>query len=100
MVMGYIDGPRNFELDLPGGKRHLGESTLEGAIREVEEECSLQIDNEWFANRVSKEYGGIRVGNANNTGGDDGSVVRVMEGPKVRGRENGDAFIVMTPPPM
>jgi hypothetical protein len=35
-------------LDLPGGKRHLGERSLEGAIRETEEESSLQIDTKWI----------------------------------------------------
>ena len=45
-VMGY-DDRKSIELDLPGGKRHLGETALEGAIRETEEETSLVWDNEW-----------------------------------------------------
>ena len=36
-----------YQVDLPGGKRHLGESSWEGATRECEEECSLQIDPSW-----------------------------------------------------
>jgi hypothetical protein len=34
-------------IDLPGGKRHLGETTFQGAVRETEEELSLQIDEKW-----------------------------------------------------
>lgn len=34
-------------IDLPGGKRHLGETTFQGAVRETEEETSLQIDEKW-----------------------------------------------------
>lgn len=34
-------------IDLPGGKRHLGETSLEGTVREVEEEVSLRIDPTW-----------------------------------------------------
>jgi hypothetical protein len=34
-------------IDLPGGKRHLGETTFQGAVRETEEEMSLQIDETW-----------------------------------------------------
>jgi hypothetical protein len=34
-------------IDLPGGKRHLGETTFEGAVRETEEEMSLMIDEQW-----------------------------------------------------
>ena len=36
-----------YQVDLPGGKRHLGETSWEGATRECEEECSLQIDPSW-----------------------------------------------------
>ena len=36
-----------YKVDLPGGKRHLGETSWEGATRECEEECSLQIDFSW-----------------------------------------------------
>ncbi len=58
MVIGYIDGPTQYQLDLVGGRRRLGESTLEDALREVEEECSLKIDKGWMEKRVSKEFGG------------------------------------------
>ncbi len=45
-VMGY-DDRKSLELDLPGGKRHLGETSLEGAMRETEEETSLIWDASW-----------------------------------------------------
>ena len=48
MAMGYVDCPYLLTLDLPGGKRHLGESTLRGVIREVEEKCSFAIDYEYL----------------------------------------------------
>ena len=67
MVIGYIDGPTEFELDLPGGKRHLGESALEGAVREVEEECSLQIDKKLMVGQVIKKYGGLLENNEEGT---------------------------------
>lgn len=35
-------------LDLPGGKRHLGETSLECAIRETREETSLQVGSDWI----------------------------------------------------
>ena len=107
MVLGYVDSPNAIELDLPGGKRHLGESTLEGAIREVEEECSLLIDQEWFASQVSERYGGNSIstiaGISSNTTSkkenENGSFVQVFEPQKVKGNESGDAFFVMTPSP-
>jgi len=37
-----------FELDLPGGKRHLGESTWDGLVRESQEETSLRLDSSWI----------------------------------------------------
>jgi len=37
-----------WQLDLPGGKRHLGESTFQCAIRETEEETSLVVDETWL----------------------------------------------------
>jgi hypothetical protein len=37
-----------FEIDLPGGKRHLGETSFECAVRETEEETSLLIDETWM----------------------------------------------------
>ena len=49
MVLGYAVGPDSWLLDLPGGKRHLGESTLDCAVRETEEECSVTIDREWIS---------------------------------------------------
>jgi hypothetical protein len=56
--MGYVYGPYLLTLDLPGGKRHLGESTLRGVIREVEVECSLAMDYEYLFSNVSDLYGG------------------------------------------
>ncbi|KAL7539395.1 hypothetical protein ACHAXR_009253 [Thalassiosira sp. AJA248-18] len=97
MVMGYIDSPHNFTLDLPGGKRHLGESTLQGAIREVEEECSLPIDQEWVASRVLKQYGGNLTVATDR--GEERNEVQVLEPRKVKGGESGDAFFVMAPLP-
>ena len=38
---------KKWNIDLPGGKRHLGETSFEGAVRECEEECSLAIDASW-----------------------------------------------------
>lgn len=45
-------------IDLPGGKRHLGESCFESAIRETAEETSLQIDQAWVVGepRNSKHH--------------------------------------------
>jgi len=94
MVMGYIDSSHSIELDLPGGKRHLGETTIQGVIREVEEECSLLIDCDWLVGNVSKRYGGKDTGE----GDGDGSI-QVLEPRKVKGSVSGDAFFVMTPPP-
>lgn len=37
-----------WSLDLPGGKRHLGETAFQGAMRETEEESSLKISTEWL----------------------------------------------------
>mmetsp|Transcript_33579 Transcript_33579/g.79183 ORF Transcript_33579/g.79183 Transcript_33579/m.79183 type:complete len:501 (-) Transcript_33579:327-1829(-) len=45
-VIGY-DDHKSLQLDLPGGKRHLGETSLEGAIRETEEESSLVWEPSW-----------------------------------------------------
>jgi NTP pyrophosphohydrolases including oxidative damage repair enzymes len=36
------------DLDIPGGKRHLGESSLECALRETLEETSLVIETSWI----------------------------------------------------
>jgi hypothetical protein len=40
----------SFELSVPGGKRHLGETCMEAAIRETEEETSLIWDERWITN--------------------------------------------------
>ncbi|KAL9178512.1 hypothetical protein ACHAXT_001850 [Thalassiosira profunda] len=106
MVLGYQDGPAKLELDLPGGKRHLAESTLEGAVREVEEECSLLLDRRWLAERVCTKYGGSLSNSTSRAGAggvaekeDGGSWVRVLEPGKVKGSASGDAFFVLAPPP-
>ncbi|KAL3786169.1 hypothetical protein ACHAW5_008786 [Stephanodiscus triporus] len=119
MAMGYVRGPGLLILDLPGGKRRLGESTLVGAIREVEEECSLTIDRVWLSGRITERYGGGVVeeeeenvkGTTMTTCGDDNdvvdggrcgatkdenAVVRVLAS---RRRDCHDVFLVMTPPP-
>ena len=49
----------SWALDLPGGKRHLGEQSFEGAIRETEEESSLKIDERWLSER-SPRYDGVK----------------------------------------
>jgi len=95
IVMGYIDSSTAMELDLPGGKRHLGETTLQGVIREVEEECSLQIDYDWLVGNVSKIYGGSTAA----TGEEGDGSIQVLKPRKVKGSVSGDAFFVMTPPP-
>jgi hypothetical protein len=43
------EGKRKITIDLPGGKRHLAETSMECAIREVQEETSLIIDETWNA---------------------------------------------------
>jgi hypothetical protein len=51
LVLGYNDTETShphWSLDLPGGKRHLGESTMEAAIRETEEETSLVWGADWI----------------------------------------------------
>lgn len=37
-----------WEVNIPGGKRHLGESSWQCAIRETEEETSLVINDDWL----------------------------------------------------
>lgn len=59
MVIVYDDGPKGLELDLPGGKRHLGETTLQSLVREVREETMIQLDEEWLSERLSSRYGGV-----------------------------------------
>jgi hypothetical protein len=41
------DGSLGIEIDLPGGKRHLGEGSFDCAIRETLEETSLLVDIRW-----------------------------------------------------
>lgn len=104
IVLGYTENCGNssgaarsnnfITLDLPGGKRHLGETTLRGAIREVEEECSLQIDEGWFSSRVSKQYGGGQLMDTNCEEEGD-TWVQVLE---PQSSDSGDAFFLMTPP--
>ena len=55
-----------FEIDLPGGKRHLGESSFECAVRETAEETSLIIDETWLVgdgtplkSRAKSEFGNV-----------------------------------------
>ena len=44
------------QLDLPGGKRHLGEGPFECAMRETEEEVSLHVDETWlFGDKLPRE---------------------------------------------
>jgi hypothetical protein len=89
MVIGYHDTNSQWTLDLPGGKRHLGENTFQCAIREVEEECSLQLNQEWMEGRVPIEYGGLLASDVvPPADGCDGGVVTVLE-------SFGDAFIVL-----
>ncbi|KAL7496558.1 hypothetical protein ACHAWT_005080 [Skeletonema menzelii] len=85
MVLGYIDGPYELMLDLPGGKRHLGESTLESLVREVEEETSLELDKQWLAERLSRRYGGALDENSED--------IQVLE----TARENGNVYFVIPP---
>jgi len=63
MVIVYDDGPKGLELDLPGGKRHLGETTLQSLVREVREETMIQLDEEWLSERLSSRYGGLLQNN-------------------------------------
>jgi hypothetical protein len=36
------------DIDLPGGKRHLGETSFQCVVRETEEETSLRIEKKWL----------------------------------------------------
>jgi len=87
MVFAYVDGPTKFKLDLLGGKRRLGETALQCALRKVEAESSLVLDKEWVANRVGKKFGGTCRG--------PGTIKVVAPG----GRQSSNAFFVTTPPP-
>eukprot|EP00536_Pseudo-nitzschia_multiseries_P005518 jgi/Psemu1/285832/fgenesh1_pg.103_\ len=61
-VIGY-DDHKSIMLDLPGGKRHLGETSLEGAIRETEEESSLTWDASWVVDVLSSRKASYDGGN-------------------------------------
>ena len=54
LVLGYDDN-KSLMLDLPGGKRHLGETSLEGAVRETEEEMSLVWDASWVVSALQSQ---------------------------------------------
>ena len=41
------DDDTSFQVDLPGGKQRLGESSWECAQRETKEEISLTLSHEW-----------------------------------------------------
>ena len=103
MVLGYIDSNQSITLDLPGGKRHLGESTIQGFVREVEEECSLCIDYDWAFSFVSKRYGGkldddMNDNKARGREEGDNTFIQALEPRKVKGIVSGDAFFMMPPP--
>ena len=86
MVAGFVDGDAEFELGLPGGKRFLGESTMEDAVRKLEAECSLRIDNTWMSRRVQRKHGGCQK-----KGKGIDMILPV-------GRDASNAFFVMAPP--
>ena len=57
------EGKKKIIIDLPGGKRHLAETSMECAIREIQEETSLIVDETWNVSVVSplqKKKGGDR----------------------------------------
>lgn len=85
MVLGYVDGPTEIMIDLPGGKRHLGESTLESLVREVKEETSLELDKQWLYERLSRRYGGALDENNED--------IHAFESEK----ENGNVYFVIPP---
>lgn len=68
-----------------GGKRHLGESTLESLVREVKEECSLELDKEWLMERLSRRYGGVLDEKSED--------IHVLESEK----ESGNVYFVLRP---
>lgn len=90
MIWGFIDGPHTVQIDLIGGKRHLGESTLECALRKADKECSLKIDEGWLKSQVSSKYGGSFAAEMS---GD--SEVKVLV-PSEQGSHN--VFFIMPPP--
>jgi len=48
VLVNCMEDEVDFALDLPGGKRHLGENSFNCAVRETEEESSLIIDKSWI----------------------------------------------------
>lgn len=90
LVWGFIDGETKVQLDLIGGKRHLGESTIECAIRKADKECSLKIDEGWLKSQVSNKYGGSLTAEASA----DSEVKIIVP----RGREIMNVFFIMPPP--
>lgn len=51
LIYGYDDSTdqeSSMELNIPGGKRFLGETCVEAAVRETKEETSLTWDEEWI----------------------------------------------------
>jgi hypothetical protein len=46
----------SFELNIPGGKRHLGETCLQAAIRETQEETSLIWDERWIVQEYQNRH--------------------------------------------
>mmetsp|Transcript_20356 Transcript_20356/g.40655 ORF Transcript_20356/g.40655 Transcript_20356/m.40655 type:complete len:177 (+) Transcript_20356:109-639(+) len=60
-VMVYRDdlkgGRHSYCIDLPGGKRYLGETALGGAIRETEEETSFRFGPNWVITSLQGERG-------------------------------------------
>ncbi|KAL3807576.1 hypothetical protein ACHAXA_005152 [Cyclostephanos tholiformis] len=94
MAMAYVDdGNDLLTLDLPGGKRHLGESTLMCAIRETMEECSLTIDRGWLSRMVPVRYGGdvlVEVGEEEEEEGEVKGATTTNDGDDERRRNNSD----------
>ena len=90
MAGGFVDGEALFTLDLPGGRRKLGESTLGVALRKTEQECSLKIGKAWMSSRVESTLGG--------QGEIDGDINTVIP----KGEESCNAFFVIfiSPPPV
>jgi 8-oxo-dGTP pyrophosphatase MutT (NUDIX family) len=55
MVQNSDLGANRVTLDLPGGKRHLGETSLDCAIRETQEETSLHASKAWIVDILQHE---------------------------------------------
>ena len=49
------DNETLLDIDLPGGKRHLGETSFECAVRETMEETSLLINKSWLVTQDKKD---------------------------------------------